>query len=70
MAFIIFNYVTPAIKSWGAMPVGLYLRFGNNASDFSRGYKKIACLLIFLLFVNLFRTVFFSSMWFFKIGEK
>ena len=53
------NYVTPAIKSWGAMPVGLYLRFGNNASDFSRGYKKIACLLIFLLFVNLFRTVFF-----------
>jgi hypothetical protein len=31
-------YVTPAIKSGGAMPVGLYLKFSNATSDFSRGY--------------------------------
>jgi hypothetical protein len=31
-------YVTPAIKNGGAMPVDLYLKFSNVASDFSRGY--------------------------------
>jgi hypothetical protein len=61
VAFIIFNYVTPAIKSWGAMPVGLYLNFGNNVSDFSRSYKKKFFIPKFFSFVNVFPPFFFSS---------
>jgi hypothetical protein len=33
-------YVIPAIKSGGTMPVGLYLKFSNATSDFSRDYKS------------------------------
>jgi hypothetical protein len=62
-------YVIPAIKSGDVMPVGLYLKFSNATSDFSRGYKN-SLLIDILIVCQSFSRRFFSSMWFFKIGEK
>jgi hypothetical protein len=62
-------YVTPAIKSGGTLPVGLYLIFSNATSDFSRGYKRSSSTDILIVFQSFSRR-FFSFMWFFKIIEK
>lgn len=69
VAFIIFNYVAPAIKAWGAMPVGLYLNFDHNVSDFSRSYKTVLHTEI-LLVCQCFSAVFLFFHITYKISEK
>jgi len=60
-----FNFFTPAIKSGNAMPVGLYLKFSNATSDFSRGYKDSLLADIFIVCQS-FSCRFFS---FFPCGS-